>query len=265
MKRLLIFIVLASALIAAGAMAAPSAKFAAVFGNEGPYLISMVTVEGTVDADDFQQKEGFTFARIKVPNNQELLVGVSAEVGLTTDTSIKGKNGGAAKAIAGASGVIIVVAHRVGDCSPGDNDACGQVALPGDVTLNSRVQTLHAKLGGVIISCSEGAVVIKDDCIVEDEEIGLILETLSANHFNFVLQNLEQGTYDITAYFTTRAEGEIDIDEDSVTAGGTVSARASATAFIGAYMVTLQQVRAVKGELSSTDIDVVICSGSGCD
>ena len=280
MKRLLISIVLTSTLISAGAMAAPSAKFAAVYGDGGPYVVSQVTVEGTADASAFDENDGFTFARIKVPQGKELLVGVSAEVGLTTDTSIKGKNGGAAKAIAGAKGVVIFVAHRVGDCDPGDGDACGAVAAPGDVTLNSRVQTLNATLGGVIESCTDGlgdnadptdgigndpdgTIDVSTECLVTDEEIGLILETVSANHFNFVLPNLDQGEYNITAYFTTRADAAIDIDECTVggdTADGClggdgeVSARASAEAFIGKYMVTIQQVRAVKGSILNVDI-----------
>ena len=271
--------ILGSVLFINSAVAAPSAKFAAVYGNSGPYLVSMVTVEGTADASAFQQKDGYTFARIKVPQGKELLIGVSAEVGLLTDTSIKGKNGGAAKAIADASGAVVVVAHRVGDCAPGDGISCGATALPGAITLNSRVQTLSATLGGVIESCTDGSnggaldgtIDVSVECIVSDEEIGLILETVSANHFNFVAPNLDQGEYDITAYFTTRAEGTIDIDEctvggdaeDGCLGGdGVVSARAHAKAFIGSYMVTVQQVRAVKGDFSSTDIDVEICTGS---
>ncbi|NNE04242.1 MAG: hypothetical protein HKN15_00775, partial [Xanthomonadales bacterium] len=255
----------------------------------------MITVDGTVDASDFQQNEGYTFARIKVPQGKELLVGLSAEVGLTTDTSVKGKNGGSARAIADASGAVVIVAHRVGDCGPGDGTSCGAVALPGDITLASRVQTLEATLGGVIESCEDftggtdenglnpgddgyidtpdGVIDVSLECIVSDEEIGLILETVSANHFNFVVPNLDQGTYDITAYFTTRAEGTIDIDECTVggddadgCAGGDgeVSARAHAAAWIGSYMMTVQQVRAVKGDISNSDIDVEVCTGSGC-
>ncbi|MEO2177385.1 MAG: hypothetical protein ABGY96_25255, partial [bacterium] len=119
MKRLLISIVLTSIALSASSFAAPSAKFAAVYGDGGPYVISVVDVEGTVDEDDFDENDGYTFARIKVPQGKELLIGLSAEVGLTTDTSIKGKNGGSAKAIAGAKGVVIIVAHRVGSCDPG--------------------------------------------------------------------------------------------------------------------------------------------------
>lgn len=268
MKRILNSVVLASAMFSVAAMAAtPSAKFAAVYGTSGPYVVSEIEVSGTVDASDFDENDGYTFARIKVPQDKELLVGLSAEVGLTTDTSIKGKNGGTAKAVAGAKGAVVIVAHRVGDCAPGDGKTCGAVAAPGDVTLNSRVQTLSATLGGVIESCIDGdldgTIDISEDCIVTDEEIGLMLETMSANHFNFVLPNLDQGEYNITAYFTTRADAAIDIDEctvggdadDGCLGGdGDVSARAYAKAWIGKYMMTIQQVRAAKGSILDVDI-----------
>ena len=129
------------------------------------------------------------------------------------------------------------------------------------------MHTINATLGGVIESCTDGdldgTIDISTDCVVTGEEIGLMLETVSANHFNFVLPNLDQGKYNITAYFTTRADAAIDIDEctvggdveDGCVGGdGEVSARAFAKAFIGKYMVTVQQVRAVKGSILDVDI-----------
>jgi hypothetical protein len=77
---------------------------------------------------------------------------------------------------------------------------------------------LSAVLGGVIRSCevsveeeldefgvptgtSTGTIVIADDCIVDDEEIGLMLSTTSANHFNFVAPDMVPGdrTIDVVA------------------------------------------------------------------
>ena len=95
---------------------------------------------------------------------------------------------------------------------------------------------------------------MKTECEVTDEEIGLILDTVAAHHFNFVLPDMDQGEYDITAYFITTADVEVDIDEVSVEEGGTVSGSAFANAFIGKYMVTVQQVRAVKGSILDVDI-----------
>ena len=254
MKRILVPIVLASAMFSAIAFAGPSAKFAATYSNDGPYLVSMVTITDAI-ADTgliFDINEGYTFATIKVPQDKELLVGISSEIGLTTDTSIKGKNGGAAKAIAGAGAYVAVFA-----CPVGGGD-CTDLALPGPVALSERIQTLSARLGGVIESCTDlnedGGIDVKTECVVSDEEIGLALDTLASHHFNFVLPNMDQGEYNIIAYFVTGAMGSVDIDETSVADGGTVSASTFAKAWIGNYMLTVQQVRATKGGVIEMDI-----------
>jgi hypothetical protein len=254
MKHLLTSVVLASAMFSVGAFAGPSAKFAATYGNDGPYLVSIVLIEDA-DVDTgpvFDNKTGFTLATIKVPQDKELLVGVSAEIGLTTDTSIKGKNGGAARSIAGASAGTLVFA------CPVDGGACTDVALPGPITLSQRIQVLSATLGGVLESCTDlddsGTIDVKTECEVSDEEIGLMLDTLAAHHFNFVLPNMDQGEYNIIVVFGTGAMAQIDIDETSVEEGGTVSGSAFATAWIGSYMVTVQQVRATKGGIIDVDI-----------
>ncbi|MDH3903959.1 MAG: hypothetical protein OEU84_07610 [Xanthomonadales bacterium] len=231
----------------------PSAKFAAVYGDGGPYVVSTAVItDATEDTVDSGSNSGYTFATIKVPQDKELLIGVSAEVGLTTDTSIKGKNGGTAKSIAGAAGFVEVCALHAGTATVA---AC---AAPGPVTLSSRIQTLSATLGGVIENCEDlngdGVIDVKTECAVTDEEIGLMLDTVASHHFNFVLPNMDQGEYDITAYFMTTADVAVDIDEVSVEEGGTVTGSAYANAFIGKYMVTVQQVRAVKGSILDVDI-----------
>jgi len=254
MKRFLISFVLVSVLLSAGAFAGPSAKFAATYGNDGPYLVSIALIEDA-DVDTgpvFDNKTGFTLATIKVPQDKELLVGVSAEIGLTTDTSIKGKNGGAARSIAGAAAGTLVFA------CPVDGGDCTDVALPGPITLSQRIQVLSATLGGVLESCTDlnddGTIDVKTECEVSDEEIGLMLDTLAAHHFNFVLPDMDQGEYNIVVVFGTGAMAQIDIDETSVENGGTVSGSAFARAWIGNYMVTVQQVRATKGGIIDVDI-----------
>ena len=255
MKRFLISIVLASVMLSASAFAGPSAKFAATYGNDGPYLESMVVItDADVDTGPtFDFNAGYTFATIKVPQDKELLVGLSAEVGLVTDTSIKGKNGGAAKAIAGAGAWVAVFA------CPVEGGDCTELALPGPVALSQRIQTLSATLGGVIESCEDlnddGTIDVKTECEVTDEEIGLALDTLASHHFNFVLPNMDQGEYNIIGFFVTGAMGAVDIDELSVEVGGTVSGSTFAKAFIGNYMLTVQQVRAAKGGIIELDIE----------
>lgn len=254
MKHFLSAVVAVSVLVSGAAVAGPSAKFAAVYGNDGPYVKSMAVIEdATQDTVASDENTGYTFATIKVPQDKELLVGLSAEVALTTDTSIKGKNGGTARAIAGAGAYVKICALHAGTATVA---AC---AMPGPITLSKRVQELSATLGGVIESCTDangdGKIDVKTECAVSDEEIGLMLDTLAAHHFNFVLPDMDQGEYDITAYFMTSADVTVDIDEVSVMEGGEVSGSAFAKAFIGSYMMTVQQVRAVKGSI--LDIDII--------
>ena len=258
-----------AAVVSAPVLAAPSAKFAATWSTE-PALASLANTGGYVDTDTVvtDSHTGYTIATIKVPQDKELLVGVSAEIGLITDTSIKGKNGGSAKAIADAEAFVTLFAVPV---DGGD----GIEAAPGQVMLSKRVQALSATLGGVIQSCTDsltvdtnedgvadagdGTIVIADECVVTDEEIGLMQNTTAAHHFNFVLPNMDQGEYDIKAVFTTGSRAEVIICDskaecDLYDAEGTVEGMANAAAVINKTMVTVQQVRAAKDGLNLVTI-----------
>lgn len=183
---------------------------------------------------------GYTLATIKVPQDKELLIGVSAEIGLFTGTAVKGKNGGTATALADGEAYVTVYAVP---------QAGGPIveAAPGQIMLSKRVQTLDATLAGVIQSCSvtctendAGAIVcddivIAEDCTVTEEQIGLLQDTTAAHHFNFVLPNMAAGIYDIKAVFTTGARAEVDICTDGTDCAlydpeGVVSGSAAATA-----------------------------------
>jgi hypothetical protein len=247
----------------------PSAKFAATWSTV-PALNSVVIITDA-DADTgviVDSNTGYTLATIRVPQDKELLVGVSAEIGLVTDTSVKGKLGGAAKAIADAEAYVTVFAVPR-DAGP------SQEAKPGQIMLSRRVQELSATLGGVIESCEDttggedenglypgdegyidtpdGKIDIALECVVTDEEIGLMLDTTAAHHFNFVLPNMDQGVYDIKAVFTTGARAEVDIVTDCED-GGCISGSAYAQAIINKTMVTVQQVRAAKDGLNEVEI-----------
>ena len=257
-----------SAFVAEAAMAGPSAKFAATY-TDTPALSSVAVItDATVDTVVVDSKEGYTLATIKVPQDKELLVGVSAEIGLGTYGEVKGKNGGSAKAIADAEAYVTVFAipKAGGDIA---------TAAPGQIMLSKRVQELSATLGGVIQECTDGdtdfdgtadtdpdgTIDIAEECVVTDEAIGLLQDTTAAHHFNFVLPNMDQGEYDIKAVFTTGARAEVNICDsaqdycgDLYDALGTVSASAEAKAIINKTMVTVQQVRATKGGIIDTEI-----------
>lgn len=250
----------------------PSAKFAATWTTE-PGLESVVDItDAVVDTSGplyVDSNTGYTLATIKVPQDKELLVGVSAEIGLVTDTSVRGKDGGAAKALADGEAYVTVFAV------PQDGGDSYEAA-PGQIMLSKRIQELDATLGGVIQSCEVSCettvaedtneaeticddIVIAEDCIVTDEEIGLLQDTTAAHHFNFVLPNMDQGVYDIKAVFTTGARAEVDIcdqgEDCNYDPEGTVTGSAYAKAVINKTMVTVQQVRAAKDGLNEVDIE----------
>jgi hypothetical protein len=252
-------------MVAGSAMAQqiPSAKFAAAW-SETAALVSIAEIkDAETDTVVTDSHNGFTLASIKVPQDKELLVGVSAQIGLITDTSVKGKNGGSATALAGGEAYVTVFAV------PRDGGDSVE-AEPGQIILSKRIQALTATLGGVIQSCpvtcsvnDAGAVVcdpidIAADCIVTPEEIGLFQETTAAHHFNFVLPDLKQGVYDIKAFFTTGANADVDICDEGEACNydpeGWASASAYAKAVVYKTMLTVQQVRAVKGSFNAFEI-----------
>jgi len=247
MRRLLISTVCVSVVLSASAFAGPSAKFAATYDDSGTFKVGSVIWidDATSYATDCDENAGVTMATIKVPQDKELLVGLSAEVLLVTDTSIKGKEGGTARSLAYAAGFVAL------EACPVDGGAC-QLAAPGSVTLADRFQIMDATLGGVLESCTDedgdGAVSVPDECEFSDEEIGLVLDTLSSHHFNFVLPDMDQGEYNIKALFSTAACYEVSGFD------GSASASTFAAAFIGKYMLTVQQVRATKNGIINVEI-----------
>jgi len=259
MKHVLTSIVLASAMFSTGAMA-QSAKFAAVWSDSAELIRSEACTETGLD-DSYCSDLGLgntgevvatTMATIKVPQSKELLVGVSAQVELFTETIAKGKKGTTSRALAMAEGGVELFACN-GVCYRGE---------PGRIVLSKRTQELEATLAGVIESCTVDVQVDPDtgtgsgsfdlgDCDVEDESIRLALTTMAAHHFNFVFPNLPQGDYDVIARFSvdSAAEAEVWCDEQYTYCdpadGG---AGGAAYAVIGKYMMTIQEVRAVKDE-----------------
>lgn len=249
MKKFVISMAAVSVLMAGTALAGPSAKFAATYDDRSDNdeyfnVVSIIGAEGTEQEFACNENDGYQFATIKVPEQKELLVGLSAEIILITDTSIKGKEGGYARALAAAGGRMTILA-----CPVGGGDCV--MAAPGSVTLADRFQILDGVFGGVLEECTDvdgdGSVDVPGECTFSDESIGLILDTLTSHHFNFVLPNMEQGEYDIKAMFSTFAC-------NSIVTEGDASAATFAGAAFGKYMLTVQQVRAAKGGIIEAEI-----------
>ena len=205
-------------------------------------------------------------ATIHVAQSKELLVGVSAEVALFTETTVRGKKGSVSTAIASAEGKggLMACNQSTGDCVQ---------STPAMVTLSSRRQELEATLGGVLENCTvtlidntgDGVPDVGEfdagDCAFSQEEIRLALATLAAHHYNFMFMNLDQGMYEVKANFYTQAQAEASAScgendgSDSYLACEAdaleevvASGEATAKAVIGNSMMTVQEVRAVKGE-----------------
>ena len=179
---------------------------------------------------------------VKTAQQSELLAGVSLECSLFTQTQVKGKKGDTtqAKAQAGVKAKVMLD---------------GKEMYPPYVSFCSRSQTLTATLGGVLESCrfdisvdenGDGTASFdKNSCIFSDEMIDLVLETSSANHFNFIASNVGSGDHKIDVYIAIdhAADGEV-IDDISGRKGfGT----ASAWATVGYGSLVVEEVRLVKG------------------
>jgi hypothetical protein len=246
-----LFVAAALAMIAAApvfAQGQPSAKFAAVW-SDNPLIAQTTASTCDADVDNFEESSatGALLATMKMPSGKEILAGISAESEILLTTGVKGKQGGSGTATATGTVGVRIKAVNV------DTD---QIYFPvpnGNITLHARTQTLSATLGGVLDSCTDsngdGVIDGETECTFTDEQIELITGHTSANHFNVVFPNLPSGTYQIRARFTVGS-----------TSGASVSDPDNACAWAGSYValgdriVTLQDVRAVKGAIEEVEI-----------
>jgi hypothetical protein len=142
------------------------------------------------------------FGNIKTPSaaSKNVLVMATLESSLLTSTSVASKGGN--QSTSSASGAVIVKPHVYscpnGDCTGGsgmlvDITTQGGVVTPSIVTFNQRLQTLSASLAG--LNCTAGANGVVT-CL-DPETISLLLSTMSANGFNFLVQTPGQGVYQV--------------------------------------------------------------------
>jgi hypothetical protein len=119
----------------------------------------------------------------------------------------------------------------------------GAEAAPGVVTFCKRTQELSATLQGLIDGCLSvddlGNVILDEECLLP-EEIELLLDTMSANTFNFLNADAGVGPHNI--------EVQARIDLGSSAQEGSAEARAT----LGKGSLTVEEVRLIQGE----DIDM---------
>jgi hypothetical protein len=198
---------------------------------------------------------------LKTGSKKDLLVGVSTECGLYTFTNVKSKGGNWDTSTAEATVQIQVFVD-------------GKEAEPeGPVTFCRRKQELSAKFQGILeiinpeqclddgpdeipgtaddfydVQClanmclelnAEGNLVIADECLTE-EELNLTLDTMNANHFNFVAADVGSGfhTVEVNATINLGAEAQ--------------KGQGEAKALIGRGILTVEEIQLVKDQIDLT-------------
>ncbi|MCZ6484362.1 MAG: hypothetical protein O6826_01530 [Acidobacteria bacterium] len=170
---------------------------------------------------------------IKTPTGKGLFIDVSVECGLVTDTWVQSKKGNKNTATAEASVVVWVTV-----------DGAPHYAEPGHVVFCRRTQELTATFSGLLSLCVDPATGIIDPACFEflqPEEIGLLLDTMSANSFNFYYGLETSGVHTVEVWAqigtTTSVSG---LDQEAHFA--------QAEALIGKGSVTINLVRLIKDE-----------------
>jgi hypothetical protein len=207
-------------------IAAPVPEAAAQSARTAVQVANLAVMATTTGGELVTPWETILSSSIHTSQQKDLTVGVSLESTLMTHGVAKSKNKMADKTMASAG---VEVQVLVDD----------QPAYPGVVIFNKRKQKLTATFQGILANClitdlGTGAVVVDEDC-VEPEELDLLLDTTSANHFDFVLDDVGVGTHSI------QVQARIDLSASSR------PGRGEAKAILGKGSVVVQEVRLVKG------------------
>ena len=159
---------------------------------------------------------------IKTANKKDLFIDVSLQSAVFTGTTVKSKKMERDTSAAAAAVLLRVTIDK--------GEAGERVAFPGIIVYNARLQVLTAVLQGVIPEdWPIGEITIP-------EEIGLFIGTLSANSFNFIVDDLSSGMHTVT------------VDAWAISWAMTQEGCAQAAAVIGLGSMTVEEVRMVKGE-----------------
>ena len=220
--------------------------------------VSAITI---LEPTDGQEWTTILMQDIKTPNGKDLFISVSMECGLRTDTKVKGRSGVTSRAMAEAGVAVRVLVD-------------GVEALPGDIMFCKRTQELTATFDGLLSTClipdagclwncnehctdeygllnqvcyddcaANCGLVIDESCLatMDPEEIGLILDTMAANAFNFVMLDLLAGTHTVEVQAMIATDTDV---EDPQALGSS----ANATGMIGKGSVCVELVRMIVGE-----------------
>lgn len=178
---------------------------------------------------------------IRTSQQTDLTLDVAMQCSLATDTNVKTKGGnkGTATAEAGVKVRVRIQALDKGVLVGDPWYAMPSADIGADsnsgVTYCYRSQTLEAVLQGQIDleSCVVDGVFTPSACTLTDEEIRLILSTLSVHAFNFFTYDLASGDYRLT----------VQANPDTGTSNITTGSEASATALVGLGSMVVDEVR----------------------
>jgi hypothetical protein len=169
---------------------------------------------------------------IHTSSQKSLFIDVSLECGLFTRTQVKSKGGNKDTSSASATIQVRVMV---------DNEE----AYPGSVVFASRMQQLSAVFQGLLTDAEgnvclsadpdTGDITIDEDCL-QPEELELILDTMTANSFNFVTQPLESGVHSVDIQVRIKTGDSFD------------EGQAEAAATVGKGTFTVEEVRLIKNE-----------------
>ncbi len=211
----------------------PSAKVTAVVGG-----INLLTAS----ADGAQGPTPWVLVMentLHTSSQKDLFIDVSLEVGLYTNTFVadggnggngNGNHGGHSSSTASAAVKVKVLVD-------------GVEAMPGEVVFGSRTQTLEANFQGFIADClfinpDTGEIELDEDC-VDPETLRLILDTMHAASFNFLLADPGVGMHNIQVLCQSVITTATDGNDDNT---------AEASALVGKGSVTVEKVRLATGE-----------------
>lgn len=213
-----------------------------VIAQENPNASAKATAEcGDINIVETSSWDTILVNTIKTPNQKDLFIDVSLESGLYTRTLVKSKRNYEGDPDWDTSTAHAKIEVRVVIDEGTDNE---RIAFPGSVIFNEREQTLSAKFMGIftgdclIVTEDEygnHTVTIDYGCL-EPEELELILNTMSANSFNFLLDDLTPGVHTIS------------VQASIVTNGSAEEGEFEATAIIGLGSMTVEEVRFIQDE-----------------
>ena len=208
---------------------AQSAKFAASWDTDARSVAAeSACVDSICDPRESNTVAETEMATLHVGSQKSILVGVSSEIGIYMLTEAKGgksTTGDFSSSAMGEGSVDVALSLEA------TNGATCDIAPNNTITLKSEMRKLTVSGGGTFADQTDEFWI----------KVGIETNSIGAHHFEFLGVECDQGDYLLTARFDLTAIAE---------ALG-VDSNAEVIVTLGDRMITMQEVRAVKGSLVS--------------